>query len=388
MAERSLCDIAGLAWEPNECVRSNETSFAIMYPITRPMSLVFKGENPFSYGHYGIHLGQEDRLTFVGASNPIKGFFIDCREDSASWGQRFECEFLPDPKQTLVIPPGVAHTFDTHNVFTVNTFKQYLPDPVKWLDKETAWSIDGDVINIPMDIRPDDVPRLEANPFAASENYYQLIAEKQRQTLPNLAHQYPRTEDITFQDGSTKRLKFWKELSSVQKRDQWEPIRGIDGLGWLAHLVVWSGSETGYVPLLFERPAILYQPTPMASEFEINPNADSYLTFFGTKSSEVRVSLVDARSGATSMQNSTELTFNPDILRCLLIPAGVAFKLTLRGEVFIVDCPRALVQASPESYWKRLRYSETMGPCSAASHHAEQPFYEDVASKVLGCLAR
>ena len=46
----------------------------------------------------GLHLGQIDRLTFVSSiTKPLRGTFIDCRYDSATFGTRVALKFTTSP---------------------------------------------------------------------------------------------------------------------------------------------------------------------------------------------------------------------------------------------------------------------------------------------------
>jgi hypothetical protein len=69
----------------------------------RPVNLVFHGHGKrFSYEYYGIHRGTEDRLTFLGPPNQtIQAYFIDCRENSPSWGCSWDVIFTPSIDRTL-----------------------------------------------------------------------------------------------------------------------------------------------------------------------------------------------------------------------------------------------------------------------------------------------
>ena len=110
---KSEFPILGLRWEENKRIDNGTDSFVVPFPSTRPVNLVFHGEEPFEYGHYGIHLGQEDQLTFLGNSDQeITAYFIDCRDSSSTLHQRFVTQLTPNSGRRLCIPPGVAHAFD------------------------------------------------------------------------------------------------------------------------------------------------------------------------------------------------------------------------------------------------------------------------------------
>ncbi|MFC6082122.1 hypothetical protein [Sphaerisporangium aureirubrum] len=87
------------------------------------------------------------------------------------------------------------------------------------------------------------------NPYPASERFHELLSAMQSETLGLVDHEYPTTQDVVFADGIASTLMFRKQLTAVQQGPDWEPIDGIDGLGWRRHLVVWSGDTVGYAAL-------------------------------------------------------------------------------------------------------------------------------------------
>src|SRR4051794_4245415 len=108
-----LDQIKGLRWEARFRLDNGDNSYVVPFPTLNPVNIVYHGAQKFEYGHYGIHLGQEDRLTFMGDSHKsIQAFFIDCREKSLTRGQRIVTQFTPSTARTLCIPAGVAHSFE------------------------------------------------------------------------------------------------------------------------------------------------------------------------------------------------------------------------------------------------------------------------------------
>ncbi|GAA4660854.1 dTDP-4-dehydrorhamnose 3,5-epimerase family protein [Bartonella pachyuromydis] len=70
-------------------------------------------ESSFNYSTYGIHIGQDDRLTFMGDNGKyIHGHFVDCREGSPTLHHHVAIAFAPSVYRRLIVPRGVAHTFD------------------------------------------------------------------------------------------------------------------------------------------------------------------------------------------------------------------------------------------------------------------------------------
>ena len=156
--------------------------------------------------------------------------------------KRCDITFFPSTSKTLHIPPGVAHTFDgLENVYTLNNYAVYLPDPEKWMRGETEWTMTGDILNIPLDIADDQIPACVINENEASDVLYQLVAENLRSTVPDMSHEYPFTEDVNLMNGEMVRLKMRKKLDARQQLPDWDPIENIPGAGWRKHLCVWTG---------------------------------------------------------------------------------------------------------------------------------------------------
>ncbi|MET0530360.1 MAG: dTDP-4-dehydrorhamnose 3,5-epimerase family protein [Microvirga sp.] len=93
-----------------------------------PFYIVYHGRESFEYPHFGVHLGQEDRLTFLGdSSRRFLGRFLDCRAGSRTHGAHTELELRPDASQCLVIPAGVGHSFSgLEDIYAINSYRLLL----------------------------------------------------------------------------------------------------------------------------------------------------------------------------------------------------------------------------------------------------------------------
>lgn len=336
--------IQGLRWEKNWRVDNGKESYVVPFPTTRPVNLVFHGETKFDYGHYGIHLGQEDRLVFLGHSKQtITAYFIDCRKDSPTLHKRITAHFTPTSERRLCIPPGVAHAFDSlEGVFTLNYYLLFLPEPAKWLNGETEWNLDSDVINLPIEVTNEELPAFEANTCEASDVFYQLVRRKQQVNIPKLKHQYPFTQDVTLNDGQVVRLSFHKKADESANLPEWMPIEGIEGLGWKQHFVVASGDESGFIPLLDNSPFYIVDHGEQSyshDAYGIHLGQEDRLTFLGSKNHKVKLTLVDCRKESQTLHNKVFLEFTPNPLQYLIIPNGVAHKFENLEQVFTVNRP-------------------------------------------------
>lgn len=332
-------NIDGLQWRDNWRVENGPDSYVVPFPRLRPAQLVYHGTSEFSYQQYGVHLGQDDILTFLGPSTQVvKGHFLDCRSDSPTFGQRDDFEFSPTSARALVIPRGVGHDFDgLENVFTLNTYELYLPAPDDWVDSD--WRPKGDVINVPSDVDADSVPALVPNSFPAGDRWYQLVGLQQRVMIPLLSHEYPVTKDVEFEDGQSHRVALLKRATSTP-RPEWEDIDEIEGLGWVNLPFVSSGPESGFVPLLEPHPLyfIDHGETDYTHDaFGIHLGQEDHLLFAGPPDQTVTVEFIDTRDSSPTHGTRFTLEFQPDPTRYLKIPAGVGHALSNLQNVFTVN---------------------------------------------------
>jgi len=336
--------ILGLEWRDNWRIENGQESYVIPFPTVRPVNVVFHGERKFDYGHYGIHLGQSDRLTFLGPSaQVITGHFIDCRKGSPKVHQRVIAQWHPTSGRALYVPNGVAHAFDgLEGIFTLNDYRLFLPDPDKWLSGETNWTMENDVINLPMDVMDEGLPTVESNMHEASEVFYHLVAQQQRQGIPQIDYEYPFTDDFQTEKGETVRLMFRRHNENTQYTPEWEPIEGIDDAGWSRHLVVHSGEHSGFVPLLDPRPFYIVDHDESSyshDAYGIHLGQVDHLTFLGPSNQEVTLTLVDCRRHSRIYHRKVEVKFNPSPLRYLVIPNGVAHRFQNLEKVYTINRP-------------------------------------------------
>jgi len=339
-----MAEIDGLRWEANTCVDNGGGSFVVPLPTTHLVHLVFHGEEPFSHGQYGIHRGLEDRLTFLGpATQRGRGYFLDCRRDSPTMHNRLEIEITPSAKQTLRVPCGVAHCFDgLEGVFTLNSFRAYLPPPDVLLTEANPWSTGADIVNFPMDARDDELPIVDPNPHNASARFYELLSAMQAETLGDVEHEYPVTEDVRFPDGSESTLMIRKPVGSREQPPEWEQIDDIEGLGWRRHLLVWSSDVAGYAALTDTAPlqVIDHGTDHYATDaYGIHLEWEDRLTFVGPSRQTAVVRFIDCREDSPTFRREAEVGFQPSALRYLQVPSGVAHAFDGLENIFTVNRP-------------------------------------------------
>lgn len=338
----NLSAIDGLHWKRNVRIRNGGQSYVVPFPRTRPMNVVFHGNAPFAYGHYGIHLGQQDRLTFLGSPNQeIEGHFIDCRMASPTARQKLVVKFWPSSEWELNIPPGVAHSFSgLEGVSTLNNYDLYLPDPDAWLNKTTKWDIDADVINVDLQADPATVELFEQNTHSASETFYRIVSDRQSEAIPKLSHSYPYTTDFKSNDGTVYTLKV-AEKSASSVVPSWEPIGDIEGLGWAGNAFLPSGAHSGFVPLLGGRPYYIvdhgFGTEYTHDAYGIHLGQEDRLIFLGDENSVATVVFVDCRENSASLHRQITIKFSPNARRTLIIPNGVAHRFEHLEGIFTLN---------------------------------------------------
>ncbi|TDD93848.1 dTDP-4-dehydrorhamnose 3,5-epimerase family protein [Actinomadura rubrisoli] len=346
--------IDGLTWRDNWRIDNGQNSYVVPFPHLRPATIVFHGETRFSYGHYGIHLGQADQLTFLGpSSGTITGHFIDTRAGSVTAGTREVHTWNPTSARALYIPPGVAHTFDgLEFVNTINTYEMFLPDPQEWVRGALKWQPDADIINLPLDVKGDDLPFFAPNKHPASQLWYDLVAAQQRAMIPQISHEYPVTREVKLADGSLRRIELRKRLNRLETR-QWEPVADIPGLGWVAHSVVHNGPESGFSALLERSPLYFIDHGEEGysnDAYGIHLGQEDRLTFLGPRDQKVTVHLIDTRASSPTFGRETSYEFIPDPQRYLLIPPGVGHAFESIEKVYTVNRPRTFLPVDQADY--------------------------------------
>ncbi|VVP79728.1 dTDP-4-dehydrorhamnose 3,5-epimerase family protein [Pseudomonas fluorescens] len=175
-------------------------------------------EANFNYSTYGIHVGQDDRLTFMGGDRRrIEGYFVDCREESPTLHQIVRLRFNTSLKRHLVIPSGVAHTFDNlEHVVTRD-------EPVWYSDtNNSAWSIDNDLVSVSRDTRLEDFPVVRPNKLR----------------LPNEAHTFlSKISQSLLENPKAYLARFAVSIAGTETYVMLEPKQWSDDEGYLAELI-------------------------------------------------------------------------------------------------------------------------------------------------------
>lgn len=335
--------ITGLHWVPRWRVNNGKSdSYVVPFVTTHPVNIVYHGEHEFKYGQYGIHLGQQDTLTFLGdEAQVILAKFIDCRSGSPTFRSSLEFTFTPSSAKTLIIPPGVAHTFhNLENVFTLNSYTLFLPDIDTLSRSDLNWSPGNDVINIPENILPAEAPGYTPMTEEAADIVYHRIGEFQHDNLKKHKFQHSETREFTLLDGSKVNLRLREKITEEEAFSL--PSSDIAGVEFREIPSVKTGKHSCIVPLTRMSPMYIVEHGNEHYDFDsygLHLGQEDHLTFLGKMDHEITLKLVDMREGSATLFHEETICFTPFPNVELIIPCGVAHALMNMAGIITVNRP-------------------------------------------------
>lgn len=139
-------------------------------------------EPTFQYSSYGIHVSQDDRLTFFGDGQQLVVHLIDCREDSPRLGDEISIELTVSPSRLLIIPKGVAHTLDGLGGVVTRD------EPIWYADSNPDWDPDNDLVSFPR--AAESAPVVQTNRHQLPVAAHLLISRMSQRTNSGEADAY------------------------------------------------------------------------------------------------------------------------------------------------------------------------------------------------------
>jgi dTDP-4-dehydrorhamnose 3,5-epimerase-like enzyme len=343
-ALNSKINIEGLQWIDRWRINNGRPgSFVVPFPTTRPVNIVTHGEKRFDYGQYGIHLAQQDVLTFLGdSSQVVHARFIDCRKTSTTFRAALEIEFSPSSSRTLVIPSGVAHTFSgLEGISTLNAYSVFLPPIEDMLKGALGWTPENDIINLPLSIDPTEVEGLMPMPQPASNRVYYRLASLQASTLSGGNVSHAETRNFILDTGEQVRLMLQPRAESLAEAPR-VPRSKIKGVRFERHNAVRTGDDSRIMPVAGPSPFYIVdhgvEPYNFDS-FGVHLGQEDHLTFLGSSCRNIRLKLVDMRRGSETLHYEEWHEFSCDPQMELIIPCGVAHALFNMEGVFTLNRP-------------------------------------------------
>ena len=317
--------ISGVKFEPNICYESANISNDIFVRklITSPgpyISDYVTHQNDFKYTTLGIHVGQTDRLTFMGGEGKnIVGHLIDCRKDSSTYGTRIKIEYKTSMYRKLIIPMGVAHSFENlQHVITRD-------EPI-WYSSfhNPDWDISNDLISIPLDIEYKNLPRIEVNKFLLPIEGHIFFSQLQQDNLRTAKRYALRSKSETGQY-HIQANKDWTE-TAIDFESVFHPSTIIPDVKWLKNSYALTGPKS-YTVVPSTRSCVSdvieldFQFN--SSFFRCHKRQNSFVTFLDREGEKICIDLIDLRQSSRLME-TLQVTCDPRVR--LVIPAGVAYR--------------------------------------------------------------
>jgi len=337
-------NIEGLQWVARWRISNGRPgSFVVPFPTTHPINVVTHGDTRFDYGQYGIHLAQQDVLTFLGDADQVAtAKFIDCRRSSPTFKRSLEIAFTPSSDRTLIVPPGVAHTFSgLEGIFTLNTYAIFLPPIEDMLKSTLGWTPENDIINLPLDTDPATVEGLVPMSEPASNRVYYKLADIQALTLANGSVAHAETRTFKLKSGEQVRLMLQAEAESPSRELNF-PVSQISGVRFEHHGSVQTGSDSQIIPIGGPAPFYIVEHGTEPYDFDsfgIHLGQEDHLTFLGRADHRIRLKLVDMRKGSPTLHCEEWLEFLCVPHMELVIPNGVAHALFNMESIFTLNRP-------------------------------------------------
>ncbi|MDF5832333.1 dTDP-4-dehydrorhamnose 3,5-epimerase family protein [Pseudomonas syringae] len=331
--------IEGLQFEPNlTLLAKSPTSFCHKKLISSPGPLIsdfVTHEKNFHYSTYGIHVGQDDRLTFMG--DPIveiDGFFVDCREGSATLHRIVRLRFKPSLERRLVIPRGVAHTFD--NLESIVT----RDEPVWYVDHDNpAWNMDNDLVSVSRSSALDEFPIIRPN----------------RYTLPDEAHLFlSKISQSLLENPKSYLARFSVQIAGAKKFVMLEPKQWANDDRSLAAVVekakipgvevrrnryaLTGGKSFTLVPntnACVSDVLLLKSDYAESAAYHWHARTRKIYTFLNNEGAEITLSFIDLRENSETFGQMTNHTIISDPRINIRIEQGIAYRITITQDILI-----------------------------------------------------
>lgn len=328
--------ISGLHWEENTY---ENDKYSIFYKVSSSegpgVSDIVTHEKGFTYHHYGIHIGQIDRLTFFGNSNQvITGHFIDCRRGSPTLHHKVELNFLPTPTRKLIIDRGIAHTF-------VNIESVVTRDEPIWLltEHNPAYNLGNDVLNFSYDASPEDFPTVEVNTLPIPDVCYDYVLANQHQNYRKATPIYGMRYKVLV-EGVEKyvivKQKSWKK--PVNHTNPGNKLSMPEGFHWVNSYYASSGGDSYYI---VESPVVrnVVFLTPKEISFSnmsewIENSSTVLLTFMGDPEAYIYYEINFSQSNFEHQETFCH-TINPDPLYSLHLPKKTRIRFKISNFIVI-----------------------------------------------------
>jgi hypothetical protein len=304
-------------------------------------------EAAFEYSTYGIHVGQDDRLTFVGnEKNIITGYFVDCREGSPTATRSVVARFAPSLYRRLIIPRGVAHTFDgLEHIVTRD-------EPVWYSDVDNIdWNVDNDLISVPRKWQVEAFPIVRPNRFKMPVEGHRFMSRLSQSLLESPKSYMAR---YLLRIAGEDRYVMFEPKEWTNDSQELEQLLAINlPAGFTIKRARYAATGPASWTLVPSTGAcvadVLSLPalTPSESQLHFYHLRTRKIYTFLTQGVDIQVSTVDCRPHTGSHGQRSQFSFISDPRVTFRIEPGVCYRFAPTSDV-IVRCEHEVFVATNE----------------------------------------
>lgn len=338
----NFSEIDGLCFESNEVLKKSTDGLYIdkkLLPSNHrlPADFITHSED-FSYPTYGIHIGQKDRLTFIAPSEkPILGHFLDCRKGSKTYRKNLSIRFSTSLGRKLIIPCGVAHTFDNlQSVITRN-------EPILYSTfHNTDWKPDSDVLMVERNATIDEFPSIDANIYQLPTEAHIMLCKFRQKSMA--------TKSLATH---SQKIKIGNKEKIIQlKKSDWIDDTALDSQTLQSSMILENsiGSSTStrirnsfsvvsknswnLIPSYDNCYTEIYSINPSIdfAQFALHTRQNTAFTILHPSNEIVKFEIIDLRKSA-NIRNFEKIEFHADPRYRMTIPAGVAYRIRANSKV-------------------------------------------------------
>ncbi len=250
------------------------------------------------------------------------GYFIDCRAHSKTFGLKVVAKFNASSARRLIIPRGVAHSFDNLQGIVTRD------EPVWFSDfYNPDWDINNDLISLRRDITLSELPKIRPNIYLLPDDGHHLFSRIQQDLLQD-AKRYAKREKLAEHSDQYRIVEnpHWKDEST--EYEKWLELQmDIPGLEFRKNNYALTGSKSyTIVPSTSSCVADVMEQTPFVSDnrFWLHYRQRVSLTFLAPEATYVVIEVCDLRQNQTRKIKRIDFRCDPRVR--LVIPQGVAYR--------------------------------------------------------------
>lgn len=331
--------IDGLCFERNTIAASQPNHSRFSHKIiSSPGPLVsdFVTHGPdFEYTTYGIHIGQEDRLTFFGHhERHIIGHFIDCRSESPTRHVRVSYSFAPSMYRRLIIPRGVAHTFDGLAGIVTRD------EPIWYASEDNPhWNVNNDLISI-LRSSSDTVPTVDVCKYRFSDDMHNFMTRLSQSVLEK-----PRAYSTRFKlrIGGVEQYVMFQETRWDNEGRALKPLLDVGGstpikihpskyaITGKASWTLVPNTLSGVADVLLMHSAQTLENIQM----QVHRRTRRWYTFLTQEGSTLEAETLDLRPSSPTFGISQSFSTFCDPRITFIVDPGIAYRFAARDDIFV-----------------------------------------------------